>query len=310
MVDTPSEYLRETLRPAPRPAPEPPQTKLVIGCGYLGRRVAERWRDAGHEVIAVTRSVDRAQEFAAAGLKPIVADVMRLETLVGLPEAKSILYAVGYDRSQNFTIEDVYLRGLINVLNALPNNSGRIIYVSSTGVYGDCRGEWIDERTPCYPERAGGRACLAAEEALLAHPRGADAIILRMAGIYGPGRIPSREALEKGRLIPAPASGWLNLIHVDDAATVVLAAEKAAPGPRHYLVSDGFPVARRDYYRQLAKLLAAPPPRFATPDTTLPAAVRATSDKRVSNARLRAELGISLAYPSFREGLAEIIGHG
>ncbi len=309
-MNTSDEHLRDTLQPAAAPAPEPPQTKLVVGCGYLGRRVAERWRNAGHEVVAVTRSIDRAQEFAAAGLKPIVADVMRLETLVGLPTAHTILYAVGYDRRQNFTIEDVYLRGLINVLNALPNESGRLIYVSSTGVYGDCRGEWIDERTPCYPERAGGRACLAAEEALLAHPRGGDAVILRMAGIYGPGRIPSRETLEKGGTLSAPASGWLNLIHVDDAATVVLAAEKAEAGPRHYLVSDGSPVPRRDYYRHLAKLLDAPPPRFAKPDATLPAAVRATSDKRVSNARLRAELGVRLAYPSFREGLAEIVARG
>ncbi len=287
-----------------------PQKKLIVGCGYLGQRVADRWCAAGHKVYAVTRSHSHAAKFERAGLRPIVADVMRLESLVGLPVATSVLYAVGYDRTQKYGIEEVYLRGLVNVLNALPPETGRVIYVSSTGVYGDCGGAWIDEHTPCFPDRAGGRACLSAEETLLSHPRGANAVILRMAGIYGPGRIPNREALERGKTIPASATGWLNLIHVDDAASVVLAAEQAEAGPRHYLVSDGSPVARRDYYRQLALLLEAPAPRFFAPDATLPSAVRAKSDKRISNARLVSELGVRLVYPSFREGLAGIVSAG
>jgi nucleoside-diphosphate-sugar epimerase len=307
MPDAPSEHDRDTLRPLP-PFPRAESgPKLVVGCGYLGRRVAERWRQAGHQVFAVSRSPEHAVDFVRAGLQPMVADVMRLETLVGLPVATTVLYAVGYDRGQNLGIEEVYLRGLVNVLNALPTATGRVIYVSSTGVYGDCAGEWIDEQTPCFPDRAGGRACLAAEQALLAHPRGANAVILRMAGIYGPGRIPKRESLELGGPIPAPATGWLNLIHVDDAASVVLAAATAASGPKHYLVSDGCPIARRDYYAELARLLDAPAPRFVSPDATLPSAVRSMSDKRVSNARLLSELGVRLAYPSFHEGLAAIV---
>ena len=287
-----------------------PGPKLVVGCGYLGRRVAERWRQAGHEVFAVTRSPERAVDFAREGLQPILADVLRLDSLAELPAAATVLYAVGYDRSQNLSIEEVYLRGLVNVLNALPAGAGRVIYVSSTGVYGDAGGGWIDERTPCHPDRAGGRACLAAEQALLAHPRGKDAVILRMAGIYGPGRIPRRESLEQGVPIPAPATGWLNLIHVDDAARVVLAADKAAPPGSLYLVSDGTPIAHREYYTELARLLEAPSPQFDSPLATLPSAVRSTSDKRVNNARVMHELGVQLAYPSFREGLASIVGGG
>jgi nucleoside-diphosphate-sugar epimerase len=309
MTDAPGELDRGTFRPlpAPRPGSGP---KLVVGCGYLGRRVAQRWRQAGHEVFAVTRSPLRAVDFARAGWQPIVADVLQLETLVDLPAASTLLYAVGYDRGQNLGIEEVYLRGLVNVLNALPTATGRVIYVSSTGVYGDCAGQWIDEQTPCNPDRAGGRACLAAEKALLAHPRGAEAVVLRMAGIYGPGRIPKRESLESGGPIPAPPTGWLNLIHVDDAASVVLASANAAPGPRCYLVSDGCPIARRDYYTELARLLDAPAPKFAGPDTTLPSAARSINNKRVSNARLINELDIQLAYPSFREGLAAIVASG
>jgi nucleoside-diphosphate-sugar epimerase len=281
--------------------------KLVIGCGYLGRRVADRWRNQGHEVFVLTRAAEHAAEFQKTGLRTIVADVMRLETLAGLPTAETVLYAVGYDRNQTYGLEELYLRGLVNVLNALPAATGRVIYVSSTGVYGDRKGEWIDEHTPCFPDRPGGRACLAAEEALIAHPRGAAAIILRMAGIYGPGRVPSKDKLESGRAIPAPASGWLNLVHVDDAVTVVLAAGEARQGARHYLVSDGHPVSRRDYYRELAGQMHAPAPRFMALDATAPSTLRAASDKRVSNARLVAEMGVRFRYPSYREGLAAIL---
>ena len=279
--ETPNDAPQQQTAPPAAQTSAPRPKKLIVGCGYLGRRVAERWLDAGDEIFAVTRSNRRAAEFVRAGLRPIVADVMRLETLVGLPAGATVLYAVGYDRAQNFGIEEVYLRGLVNVLNALPESTGRVIYVSSTGVYGDCSGQWIDEHTPCFPERAGGRACLAAEAAPLNHPRGTEAVILRMAGIYGPGRIPNREALQQGRTIPASATGWLNLIHVDDAASVVLAAERASAGPHHYLVSDGCPVARRDYYRQLAQLLKAPAPRF----------VRARCDTSLGRSRHKRQTG-------------------
>jgi nucleoside-diphosphate-sugar epimerase len=99
----------------------------------------------------------------------------------------------------------------------------------------------------------------------------------------------------------------LNLIHVDDAANVVLAAEERARPPRTYLVSDGQPVLRRQYYEMLAQLLGAPPPQFIAPAADSPAAERAASDKRISNQRMIEELGVQLAFPSYREGLAAIV---
>jgi len=280
--------------------------KLVIGCGYLGQRVAERWLRQGHEVFVVTRSRPRALEFTGAGLKPIVADVMRLNTLMGLPAAETVLYAVGYDSNQGHSIEEVYLLGLMNALNALPPETGRVIYVSSTGVYGDADGEWVDEETPCNPDRAGGRACLSAEQALASHPHGKNSIVLRMAGIYGPGRIPRKEAFESGRPMAVVPTNWLNLIHVDDAATVVLAAEKAPQAPRQYVVSDGVPVQRGEYYTEIARQLGAPEPKFLRADQTWPGPVRSSNNKRVNTARMQAELDVRLAYPSYREGLASV----
>jgi nucleoside-diphosphate-sugar epimerase len=133
------------------------------------------------------------------------------------------------------------------------------------------------------------------------------AIILRLAGLYGPGRIPRGEDLKAGRPIDAPAEGWLNLIHVDDAAQIVLRAEQFAVPPRTYVISDGHPVQRSEYYRELARHLRAPRPAFAPPPADSPAAQRAASDKRVNPERMFAELSPSLLYPSYREGLAAIV---
>ena len=140
-------------------------------------------------------------------------------------------------------------------LDALPAETGKFVYVGSTGVYGQSRGEWVNELSPCDPTRAGGRACLAAEQQLAAHPLGRRAIILRMAGLYGPGRIPLAAELRRAEPLAVPRDGYLNLIHIDDAAAVVLAADERAVSPRTYVVSDGASVQRQAYYTALAELL-------------------------------------------------------
>jgi nucleoside-diphosphate-sugar epimerase len=236
-----------------------------------------------------------------------VADVTMPASLVHLPAADTVLYAVGYDRTAGKSLEDVYVHGFGAALAALPANVGRLIYVSSTGVYGATGGETFDEDSPCHPEREGGRACLAAEQLLKGHPLGDQAIILRLAGIYGPDRIPRRRDIAQALPLPVPVDGYLNLIHVDDAVSAVLAAEERGKPPRTYIVSDGQPVIRREYYEELARLLSGPPPRFETPPENSAALERSRADKRVSNARLMGELGLRLAYPSYREGLAAIV---
>ncbi|MEX0977601.1 MAG: NAD-dependent epimerase/dehydratase family protein, partial [Pirellulales bacterium] len=195
--------------------------KLIVGCGYLGSRVARLWRDAGHEVFVVTRSAERARALAADGYRPIVADVLRPQTLAGLPAAETVLYAVGHDRASSGSIHDSYAGGLQSVLDALESEPEKIIYISSTGVYAQARGETVDEDSATEPVREGGRASLAAERVLSAHCLGRRGVVLRLAGLYGPGRIPLAGEISSGRPIAAPENGWLNLIHVDDAAAAV-----------------------------------------------------------------------------------------
>jgi nucleoside-diphosphate-sugar epimerase len=289
--------------------------KLIIGCGYLGARVAMRWLDAGDRVLAVTRSAARAAELRRQGIEPLVADITQPDTLTALAQLlpldlpmDSVLFAVGFDRRSGSSRRAVYVDGLRNALANLPTDIARFIYISTTGVYGNHDGRWVNEETPCEPTREGGQVALAAEQLLLAHPLGARSIRLRLAGIYGPGRIPRRAELAAGQPIAALQQGFLNLIHVDDAASVVLAAERlTVPPPRMYVVSDGQPPLRADYFAEVARLVGGPPPTFVEPAADSPAAERSDGDKRVDSSRVLAELNIKLQYPSYRAGLAAIV---
>jgi nucleoside-diphosphate-sugar epimerase len=287
--------------------------KLIFGCGYLGERVAQRWCAKGDAVGVVTRSrygTQRAERLLKEGLVPIPGDVTRRETLGKFMEIDTVLFAVGFDRTARDLIDDVYAGGMRNVLAALPDRVIRFIYISTTGVYGSAEGDWVDETTPPDPRREGGRASLAAEQTLAEHPLGARSVILRLAGIYGPERVPFLEKLRAGDPIPAPATGYLNLIHVDDAVEVVLEADRVDllnHGPRIYCVSDGSPVERGEYYSEVARQIGAPPPRFVEPEANSPRALRAESNRRVSNERMLAELRVTLKYPDYRAGLAAIL---
>src|SRR5690606_34447061 len=161
-------------------------------------------------------------------------------------------------------------------------------------VYSQTGGVWVDETSETRPLRENGCICLEAEQTLRRHRLGGRAIILRMAGIYGPERIPRLKALMAGDPIAAPSEGFLNLIHVDDAARIVLDAEERAAPPCVYTVSDGQPPIRAEYYAELARIAGAPPPRFTVPEPNSHAALRAESNKRISNRRLLADLGVTL----------------
>lgn len=283
--------------------------KLIIGCGYLGRRVAAAWLAEGHEIFAVTRSENRAKQLRADGVQPIVGDLAISRSLPRLPPVESILHSVGFDRSADQSIEQVYVQGLANVLGMVDfSRLKQFFFISSTGVYGQSDGQWVDEQSACEPRRAGGRACLDAESLLRAHPVGDLAVILRLAGLYGPGRIPRRKEISDGLPLSVPTEGFLNLIHVDDVVRIIQAVERSVTPPELYLVSDGRPIQRIEYYRELARLLHAPQPRFGPPLKHSPATDRALgSDKRICNRRMCDQLEVKLRYPSYREGLTAII---
>jgi nucleoside-diphosphate-sugar epimerase len=285
----------------------PARLKLIIGCGYLGLRVARRWIAAGHEVAGLVRSPASAEALDRENVRPITADVTVPATLRDLPAADTLLYAVGYAANGGASRAAVYVDGLRAVLDATSPDVRRVILISSTGVFAEQGGGSVDETSPCHPVRESGQALLAAERVLASHRCGTLGIVLRLAGIYGPGRLPRRAELASGEPLPIAAGQHVNLIHVEDAAAAVLAADSYAQPPRTYIISDGHPVERRQYFTELARHFGLPPPSFRDP---LPgeASSRRGSDKRVSNARMLAELPFKLMYPTYREGLAFGLG--
>jgi nucleoside-diphosphate-sugar epimerase len=275
---------------------------LVIGCGYVGEPVALEWAsERGHETWATTRSPQRAAEMAASGLKPIICDVLQPPSLRELPQADTVLYAVGLDRSAGQSMRAVYVDGLGNVLDHLPRPR-RLVYVSSTSVYGARDGSWVDENTPCTPLEDSGQVLLEAE-GLLLH-RWPDAVILRFAGIYGPERLLRRRAIEAGEPLPGDPEQWLNLIHLFDAVEAIMAAENRGQAGRVYNIADGYPCRRRQFFGEMARLLGAPAPQFV-PGPSRPG--REAGSRRIRNTRMRQELQVHPRFPSYEEGLSATI---
>ena len=283
-----------------------PADTLVFGCGYLGRRVAQQLISQGNRVWGVTRSHSKAEQLEQLGILPIIADWTDPETLQSLPHVQQILVSVSYDSHSRHDRHESQVGGLRNLLQHT-SPVVNLCYISTTGVYGQSDGDWVDESSPCQPRQPGGKTHMAAEQ-LLHEMRPADAwTILRLSGIYGPGRIPRVADVIAGRPIESPQDGYLNLIHVDDAAAIVISVWKNSR-QRIYLVSDDRPVIRGDFYREVARQFGAPQPTFVDPSPNAPVSMRATSNKRVSNRKMKTELMPTLMYPTFHQGIRNAVG--
>ena len=264
-----------------------PKRRLVAGCGALGMRVARRLIAAGDQVWGTTRS--RQELLIEAGIVPIVVD-LGSDRLPALPEVDTVFWAVGFDRRSETTPHDLHVGGLARLLDAVPS-AVRVLLSSSTGVWGDGDGELVDEQTPVCPSRPSAAALVEAETMLRRHPKG-PGVALRFAGLYGPERLPRLDDLRAGREINADPASWLNLIHLDDAASVVCwAGDAAAPAPL-YVVSDGRPLRRGDWYTRLAEMTTSPSPRFVAT-----AAAARGGNKRADPSLLLSQLTPPLAYP-------------
>ncbi|MGQ9820698.1 MAG: SDR family oxidoreductase [Thermogutta sp.] len=295
-------------------------SRLIIGTGYLGRRIAEAWRLQGDTVFTVTRSLATAEFLALEGFRPIIADVTRPETLSRLPVVDTMVFCVGFDRKGDDSPHEIYAGGLRYVLDSPAGESGCVILISSTGVYGDHARDWIDESSPTNPLRPSAQALLKAEESLRLSAAGARSIVLRLAGIYGPGRIPLLRKLQRDTPLPGDAEAVINLIHADDAVQAVLLANQKAPKPSLFNVSDGNPVTRAVFYDELARLLNLPSPKFEDPSRpgksktaegeAVGVAARGTGHKRVSSVKICSELGFSCRYPSYKQGLPTVVQEG
>lgn len=180
---------------------------LIVGCGYLGQRIGARLHDRGERVYGTVRSPNRGTEIAGQGVEPIIADVLDLDSLRRLPAIECVFYCVGFDRSAGAAMRTVYVDGLQNVLDSLPNSVSRFVYAGSSGVYGQTDGEWVDESSPTHPQHESGKVCLEAEQLVRnwadSRPSPVSAVILRYAGLYGPDRVVRRAIFKRTSRSPA-----------------------------------------------------------------------------------------------------------
>jgi nucleoside-diphosphate-sugar epimerase len=272
------------------------RSSLIIGCGYLGGRVANAWLAQGRRVFAASRNPIHLP----ASVEPMVCDVLQPASLRALPQVDTVLYAVGFDRTSGASMRAVYVDGLANVLAKLPPPRC-FIYISSSSVYGQTDGGWVDETAATEPQEESGRIVLDAEAVL--RTKLPSALILRFAGIYGPGRLLRRQTIEKGEPIVGDADKWLNLIHVDDGVRAVLAAEARGRAGQTCNVCDDHPVRRRYFYATMARVLKAPEPRFVMPPADQPPPPHEKGNRRINNRRLKEEWRVELAYPDYEQGL-------
>ena len=278
---------------------------LIAGCGYVGgelaRTLAERDRA---EVFALRRSASTLPTPIVSIASDLTGDE-RLATK--LPDAlDAVVYTVAADEHTQDAYERAYVHGLERLLAALsekPMPPRRLIFVSSTAVYGQNAGEWVDETSPTEPAEFSGRTLLRAEE-IASEFRG-DSAVVRFGGIYGPARTRFVTSVRDGALRLAAGAEYTNRIHVSDCALVLRHLLQRPAIEAIYNGVDDDPADRAVVAEWLAGELGVPPPHRAEASGTR-SSEATPHGKRCSNRRLRAS-GYDFRFPTFREGYANVI---
>ena len=260
---------------------------VVAGAGDVGLRFARLRLARGEEVIGLRRREGEP----IAGLRWLRADLSRGEGLAALPRrAAALVVCAAPDVRDEAAYRALYVDGLRRAIDAC--DPARVVFVSSTAVYAEDAGEWVDEATPARPPAFNGRALLAAEQGLAGRPL---ATALRCSGIYGPGR---GALLRKARGDQPGARRWTNRIHAEDVASAISHLLDLAAPPPLLLGNDDLPALEQDVLAWLRAREGLPP--------LPPAAPGLATGRRVANARLRAT-GWAPAFPDYRAGYASLL---
>ncbi len=280
---------------------------FIIGCGDIGKRISALWQARGAGVQALARSPASAKQLELLGIAPVIGDLDQPESLTALPVAGALLYYLAPPPAQGDT--DPRMRTLVETLAVSPL-PGRIIYISTTGVYGDNHGAWVTEDTPLQPRAARSKRRVDAESVLRTFGKdyGVPVIILRVPGIYGPGRLPIEAIKTRRPVLDENESGYTNRIHAQDLARVCVVAAERGRADAVYNVSDGHPSSMTGYFNQLADILGEPRPPVvsrAEAQRVLKPGMLSYLDesRRVDNRRMCEELGVKLLYPTLEAGL-------
>lgn len=280
---------------------------LIVGCGYVGLPLGARLVRDGHEVFGLRRNPAAEPGLREAGIRPLFADITRpgeLEKLTGGFDWVVHCVAAGGDLE---SYREIYFEGTTRLLDWLAKDPPRkLVYTSSTSVYGQNDGSVVTEISLAEPEADTAKVLREAENLLLdaAAQKHFPAVILRVAGIYGPGRRYLLKQFLRGEArVEGDGSRFLNMIHRDDLMGVILAALERGTSGEIYNAADNAPVTQLNFFEWLAARLKQPLPPVVAADATA-MRKRGLTNKRVSNAKLRAELKYEFKFSDFRAGYA------
>jgi nucleoside-diphosphate-sugar epimerase len=272
---------------------------LIAGCGYVGTALGLRLADAGHTVFGLRRDPGGMP----AAITPVAADLVTGDGLDRLPpDLDACVTTIAADGRASDAYHDAYVSALRNLISQVEDEITRWLFTSSTAVYRQSDGEWITEETSTSTSTFAGRALLEGEAIVLrARPVG---VVLRLGGIYGPGRTRLVDQVRAGEAVIPPRPVYTNRIHRDDAAGALHHLLTLPDPDPIYLGVDHDPAERAVVLRWLAARLGAAPPPVAGPEH--PPTTR--GNKRARNDRLVAS-GYTFRYPTFREGYAAMLDH-
>lgn len=290
---------------------------VIFGCGYVGQALAAAAVARDVRVTALTRNPEKAAALRATGVEVVVADLTGEAWHAALPGGPEFAVdCVSASAGTPAAYAHAYVGGLRSILAWAargPRPVGTLVYTSSTGVYPQGDGAGVDERSPTDGASPTGRVLVEAEQLLGAAPAAAVArgFVLRLAGIYGPGRHQLLDQLRAGATVfPGSGEHRLNLIHRDDVVGAILACLAAPGGVRGgvFNVSDGRPVAKAELLAWLAARLGRPAPEFAPAAPSLRRGGAGVPDRVIVSARIRAELGWAPRHADARAGYAALLG--
>lgn len=279
---------------------------LIIGCGYVGLPLGAELVKLGHDVHGVRKTPGGEAEMQTVGIHPHVADVTQLETLVALPGPFDwVVNCVSSGKGGVDVFEQVYVQGTRNLIQWLAGTPlKKLVYTSSTSVYGQTDGSNVKEDSPTVPNSPTSQLLVETEKLFLDSAQGKNfpAIILRVAGIYGPdrGHLFQKYLINEARIY-GKGDRIINMIHRDDVVAAIIAALKNGRGGQVYNVTDDEPVTHLHFFQWLSQTLGKYPPPHAS-EAEFQARKRGLTNKKVSNRRLKMELGVQLRYPTFRQG--------
>ena len=285
---------------------------LIVGCGYVGLSLGTELVQQGHEVFGLRRSASADDQLKTAGITPLTADITAAETLARLP--RNFDWVVNCAASGGGSADDyrqLYLQGTRNLLEWLSvSPPKKFVYTSSTSVYGQNDGSLVKESSPAEPQAETAKVLVETEKVLFeaAQQKSFPAVILRVAGIYGPSRGHwFKQYLKDVAHMEGKGDRLLNMIHRDDLVGAIIAALKNGRPGEVYNAVDDEPVSQLKFFEWLASSLDKPLPP-AVPEDAEANRKRGVTNKKVSNRRLKMELGYQFKHPTFRQGYtAELI---